>query len=95
VNAIAPDAAVTPSHPRPPESIAAYEKIIPLGRMMDDTDMAGVLCWLLTDLARSVTGQTILVDGGLSVISRVPRDPASIETMLGMKIETSPAPPEV
>ena len=83
VNAIAPDAAVTPGHPRPPESIAAYEAIIPLGRMQDDTDMAGVLRWLLSDLARSVTGQTILVDGGLSVISRLPRDRKSIETMIG------------
>jgi len=83
VNAIAPDAAVTPGHPRSPESIAAYEAIIPLGRMQDDTDMAGVLRWLLTDLARSVTGQTILVDGGLSVISRLPRDLKSVASMIG------------
>jgi NAD(P)-dependent dehydrogenase (short-subunit alcohol dehydrogenase family) len=91
VNAIAPDAAVTPGHPRPPESVAAYEAIIPLGRMQDDTDMAGVLRWLLSDLARSVTGQTILVDGGLSVISRLPRDRKSVERMTG-RVAVSPAP---
>lgn len=82
VNAIAPGSAVTAGHKRTPESIAQYEGLIPLGRMQDATDMAGVLLFLLSDLARNITGQTLVIDGGLSTKPALPRDQASIAAML-------------
>jgi NAD(P)-dependent dehydrogenase (short-subunit alcohol dehydrogenase family) len=82
VNAIAPGSAVTAGHQRSPESIAQYEGLIPLGRMQDATDMAGVLLFLLSDLGRNVTGQTLVIDGGLSTKPALPRDEATIAAML-------------
>jgi 3-oxoacyl-[acyl-carrier protein] reductase len=40
---------------------------IPLGRVGDPEDIADVVLFLASDAARYVTGQTIIVDGGLSV----------------------------
>jgi NAD(P)-dependent dehydrogenase (short-subunit alcohol dehydrogenase family) len=82
VNAIGPGSALTAGHPRSAQSITQYESIIPLGRMQDATDMASVLLFLLSDLARNITGQMLFVDGGLSVKPPLPRDAKSIAAML-------------
>lgn len=33
-------------------------------RNLDTADVSGAVCWLLSDAAKFVTGQTIAVDGG-------------------------------
>jgi NAD(P)-dependent dehydrogenase (short-subunit alcohol dehydrogenase family) len=37
---------------------------IPLGRIPDDGDVAGAAVYLVSDLSRSVTGQSLDVNGG-------------------------------
>lgn len=41
---------------------------IPLGRLGQSADVAAMICFLLSPLAAYVTGQTILVDGGMLMI---------------------------
>ena len=50
------------------------EATIPLGRIAEPEDMAGVVLFLASSLSRFVTGQTIVVDGGLLLTTlRPPR----------------------
>ncbi|HIM46413.1 MAG TPA: SDR family oxidoreductase, partial [Alphaproteobacteria bacterium] len=46
------------------EAAAAY---VPLGRYGEPEDIADVILFLCSDGARYMTGQTIIVDGGLTV----------------------------
>jgi len=70
VNGIAPGlvptklTAVTTSHP---ERLAAALGKIPLGRMGTPEDMAGAALFLASPLAAYITGQTLVVDGGLTL----------------------------
>jgi 3-oxoacyl-[acyl-carrier protein] reductase len=51
---------------------------IPLGRVAEPEDMAGAALFLASPLSRFVTGQTIVVDGGmLSTTRRPPRGAAT------------------
>ena len=47
------------------ETLSRLERVIPLGRLGRVEDVAGTALFLLSDLAAYVTGQTILVDGGI------------------------------
>ena len=49
-----------------PEARAALTGEIPLERLGAVQDVAGAVCWLASDLAAYVTGQVIVVDGGLA-----------------------------
>jgi 3-oxoacyl-[acyl-carrier protein] reductase len=55
---------VTTEHPKRREAALAK---IPAGRLGTPLDMAGVALFLASPLSRYVVGQTILVDGGLSL----------------------------
>ena len=54
-------------HSLGPEGIAAAAGRIPLGRVGEPEGIADVVVFLASDKARYMTGQTILVDGGLTV----------------------------
>ena len=41
------------------------ERLIPLGRGQTPEDVAHAVCFLASDLATSITGQSLNVDGGL------------------------------
>jgi 3-oxoacyl-[acyl-carrier protein] reductase len=43
---------------------ARVEREIPLGRVAEAADVAGPICFLLSDLARQVTGEVLNVNGG-------------------------------
>ena len=50
-----------------PTFIPRLTEKVPLGRIGEPDDVAGVAVFLASDAARYVSGQTIVVDGGLLV----------------------------
>jgi glucose 1-dehydrogenase len=81
VNAIGPGATVTPINrawiddPVKREMVTAH---IPIPRAGDADEMAGVACFLASDDAAYITGQTLFVDGGLTLYPSF-REPWSSE----------------
>jgi glucose 1-dehydrogenase len=81
VNAIAPGATVTPINRAwvdDPVKRAMVESHIPMGRAGTAGEMAGVTCFLASEDAAYITGQTIFVDGGLTLFADF-REPWSSE----------------
>lgn len=70
VNAIAPGLIVTPGVQAMmnKKAIAAFTKTIPLQRAGRPQDIAEAVAFLASDAASYITGQTIIVDGGLTVV---------------------------
>jgi glucose 1-dehydrogenase len=81
VNGIGPGATVTPINrawiddPVKREMVVSH---IPLARAGTSDEMAGVTCFLASDDAAYITGQTIFVDGGLTLFADF-REPWSSE----------------
>ena len=70
VNGVGPGATVTPINRAwidDPEKRRQVEEHIPMQRAGDADEMAGVTCFLASDDAAYITGQTIFVDGGLTL----------------------------
>lgn len=68
VNNVAPGAIATPINHKTlvdPEAITALKAEIPLGRLGDPDEVAGVVAFLASDDAAYVTGSTYTVDGGM------------------------------
>ena len=81
VNAVGPGATVTPINrawvddPVKSEMVTSH---IPITRPGESDEMAGVVCFLASDDAAYITGQTIFVDGGLTLFADF-REPWSSE----------------
>jgi glucose 1-dehydrogenase len=70
VNGVGPGATVTPINRAwidDPEKRRQVEEHIPMRRAGDADEMAGVTAFLASDDAAYITGQTIFVDGGLTL----------------------------
>jgi NAD(P)-dependent dehydrogenase (short-subunit alcohol dehydrogenase family) len=69
VNAVAPGATDTPLNAAAytPDVRRTYEERIPLGHIGTPDEVASVVLFLASDAARYVTGQEVVVDGGLTV----------------------------
>jgi gluconate 5-dehydrogenase len=68
VNCIAPGPFLTDmmNHIRhDPERLRKYESLLPLGRSGREDDIKGVAVFLASEASRFMTGQTLVVDGGL------------------------------
>ena len=71
VNAVAPATVLTPSREKllsDPQARARMLARIPLGRFPAADEVAEAVCYLASDAARSITGQTLVLDGGVTVI---------------------------
>ena len=72
VNGIAPGyirtaQALSEEHSLGPEGLERAAEFIPMGRVGEPEDIADVILFLASDAARYLTGQTVIVDGGLLV----------------------------
>ena len=70
VNAIAPGATATPinsSWTDDPDKKKEVESHIPMGRVGTSEEMAAITAFLASDDAAYITGQTLFVDGGLTL----------------------------
>ena len=70
VNGVGPGATVTPINRAwidDPVKRAQVEEHIPMRRAGEADEMAGVTAFLASDMAAYITGQTIFVDGGLTL----------------------------
>lgn len=85
VNAIAPgliDAGMSEPIYADPVTRQARESKVPLGRLGTAADIAQTVLFLASDASAYITGQNIVVDGGVtgSVIAHLPR-PASVDSV--------------
>ena len=72
VNGIAPGyirtaQALSEEHSLGPEGLEKAAEFIPMGRVGEPEDIADVILFLASDAARYLTGQVVVVDGGLLV----------------------------
>lgn len=67
VNAVAPGYIETGMLKEPTANDKKYIEMIPLKRFGTARDVASVVAFLLSDASRYITGQTIIIDGGLSI----------------------------
>jgi 3-oxoacyl-[acyl-carrier protein] reductase len=72
VNAVAPGfiwtaQSTSRDHSLGPEGLELAAEFVPLRRIGDPEDIANVVLFLASDAAKYVTGQTLLVDGGITL----------------------------
>ncbi|MBN7810316.1 SDR family oxidoreductase [Algoriphagus sp. H41] len=72
INTIAPGATMTERTVADPDYVNTWSKLTPLGRPANTTDIAAAASFLLSDAARHITGQTLIIDGGWTSISPSP-----------------------
>jgi NAD(P)-dependent dehydrogenase (short-subunit alcohol dehydrogenase family) len=72
VNAIAPGATATERTLQDPEYNKIWSRITPMGRPAFVQDIAATSLFLVSEKARHITGQTLIVDGGWSSVSPYP-----------------------
>lgn len=69
VNTIAPGATATERTLLDPDYIKVWSELTPMGRPAYVKDIADTALFLVSDKARHITGQTIIVDGGWTSVS--------------------------
>jgi 3-oxoacyl-[acyl-carrier protein] reductase len=71
VNAVAPGVVRTDRSALTTEQEQMFADAIPLGRLAGQHEVADTVLFLSSDLASYLTGQTIVLDGGLSLYTKV------------------------
>jgi glucose 1-dehydrogenase len=79
VNSIAPGATITPinSWTEDPQKREEIAKFVPMQRLGTPEEMAEIATFLASDAASYITGQTIFVDGGLTLYPSFQQPPTS------------------
>lgn len=72
VNTIAPGATITERTLLDKEYDSTWSRLTPLGRPASTTDIANAALFLVSPLARHITGQSLIIDGGWTSISPSP-----------------------
>ena len=73
INAVSPGATITERTLKNTEYQADWSEITPLGKAAEVTDIAAATLFFLSEQAKHITGQTLVVDGGWTSISPAPR----------------------
>lgn len=69
VNSVAPGITRTDRNPWGEEVQRKARHAVPMGRIGDQSEIAKVVLFLASDLSSYITGQTIVADGGLTILS--------------------------
>ena len=72
VNAIAPGATSTERTLNDPHYENTWSRITPLGRPANTTDIANAALFMVSDKAKHITGQSLIIDGGWTSVSPSP-----------------------
>lgn len=72
VNTIAPGATQTERTLEDPEYVKTWSRITPMGKPASVTDIAHAALFLVSDEARHITGQSLVIDGGWTSMSPSP-----------------------
>ena len=72
VNTIAPGATLTERTLHDPDYEKTWSELTPMGRPASVTDIANAALFLVSDNAKHITGQSLVVDGGWTSISPSP-----------------------
>ena len=72
INTIAPGATLTARTLNDPQYAETWSKLTPIGRPANVSDIANTALFLVSDKAKHITGQSLVIDGGWSSISPSP-----------------------
>ncbi len=72
VNTVAPGATLTERTLKDKDYLGTWESITPMGRPATVNDIAKTVLFLISDNARHITGQSVVVDGGWTSVSPSP-----------------------
>jgi 3-oxoacyl-[acyl-carrier protein] reductase len=73
INAVSPGATITERTLKNVEYQSDWAEITPLGKAANVADIAAATLFFLSDQAKHITGQTLIVDGGWTSISPPPK----------------------
>lgn len=72
VNCLAPGATLTERTLQDEDYLATWSRITPMGKPATVEDIANAALFLVSDKARHLTGQTLVLDGGWTAVSPSP-----------------------
>lgn len=72
INAVAPGATLTERTEQDAGYLKTWSSLTPVGKPATVTDIASAVLFLVSDHARHITGQTLIVDGGWTSVSPQP-----------------------
>jgi glucose 1-dehydrogenase len=73
INAVSPGATMTKRTEKEVNYLQEWSRLTPLGKPADVRDISEAVCFFLSDKAKHITGQTLIVDGGWTSVSPPPQ----------------------